>query len=84
VTSDSPRKKDIAIVAITRKGVALGQRLRRLLPRSHLYLPEKFAVEPKSSEHPFSSPAKEVVREVFRQYRQLVLIMAVGALPFDL
>ena len=78
MTSDIPRKKGIAIVAITRKGVALGQRLRQLLPRSHLYLPEKFAVEPKSSEHPFSSPAKEVVREVFRQYRQLVLIMAVG------
>ena len=74
----SPEKKDIAIVAITRKGVALGQRLRRLLSGSHLYLPEKFAVELKLDEHPFSSPAKEVVREVFSRYRHLVLIMAVG------
>jgi cobalt-precorrin 5A hydrolase/precorrin-3B C17-methyltransferase len=41
-------------------------------------LPEKFAVEPKLDEHPFSSPAKEVVREVFSQYRYLVLVMAVG------
>lgn len=78
MTADSPTKKDIAIVAITRKGVALGQRLRLLLPGSHFYLPQKFAVEPKSDEHPFSSPAREVVREVFHRYRSLVLIMAVG------
>ncbi len=70
--------KTVAIVAITRKGVALAQRLKGRLPGSHLYLPEKFALEPKSDEHPFSSPAKEVVREVFHHYRQLVLIMAVG------
>jgi len=75
---DSPTKKDIAIVAITRKGVALGQRLKRLLPGSHLYLPEKLAVELKLDEYPFSSPIKEVVREVFSRYRYLVLIMAVG------
>jgi len=70
--------KDVAIVAITRKGVALGQRLRRRLPHSHLYLPEKLAVAPKPGEHPFSSPARAVVREVFPRYRHLVLIMAVG------
>ena len=78
VNSDNSTKKDIAIVALTRKGVALGQRLKRLLPGSYLYLPEKFAIERKSDEHPFSSPAKEVVREVFSRYRRLVLIMAVG------
>jgi cobalt-precorrin 5A hydrolase/precorrin-3B C17-methyltransferase len=70
--------KNIAIVAITRKGVALGRRLKGLLHGSHLYLPQKLAVEPKSDEYPFSSPAKEVAREVFHRYRQLVLIMAVG------
>lgn len=75
---DSSTKKDIAIVSITRKGVALGRRLRLLLPRSHLYLPEKFAAKPVSGEHPFSSPTKEVVREVFSRYRYLVLVMAVG------
>ena len=75
---ESSRKEGIAIVAITRRGVALGQRLKRLLPASHLYLPQKFAAEPKPDEYPFSSPAKEVVREVFSHYRHLVLIMAVG------
>ena len=75
---NSPTKKDIAIVAITRKGVALGRRLRPLLPHSHLYLPEKFAVEPKSDEHPFSSPVKEVASDIFSRYRYLVLVMAAG------
>jgi cobalt-precorrin 5A hydrolase/precorrin-3B C17-methyltransferase len=78
VNVDSPAKKDIAIVAITRKGVALGRRLSLLLPHSHLYLPEKFAVSPKPDEHPFSSPTKEVVSKVFSRYRYLVLVMAVG------
>ena len=58
--------------------MALGQRLKRLLPASHLYLPQKFAAGLKPGEYPFSSAAKEVVRNVFRRYRQLVLIMAVG------
>jgi precorrin-3B C17-methyltransferase len=78
VNSHSSTKKDIAIVAITRKGVALGQRLKRLLPDSHLYLPQKLAVGRKSGEHPFSPPAKEAVRDVFRRYRYLVLVMAAG------
>jgi cobalt-precorrin 5A hydrolase/precorrin-3B C17-methyltransferase len=75
---DSSIKKDTAIVAITRKGAALGQHLRVLLPGSHLYLPEKYATESEADEHPFSSPAKETVRETFRDYRHLVLIMATG------
>ncbi|MFC1943489.1 precorrin-3B C(17)-methyltransferase [Chloroflexota bacterium] len=75
---DSFSDNETAIVALTRKGVELGRRLRPLLPGSHLYLPEKFAVEGKPDEHSFLPPAKEIVGEVFRHYRYLVLIMAVG------
>jgi cobalt-precorrin 5A hydrolase/precorrin-3B C17-methyltransferase len=78
VKDEGLTKKDIAIVAITEKGVALGQRLQGRLPSSHLYLPAKFGGERKSAEYPFSSPAREVVRKVFHRYRHLVLIMAVG------
>jgi cobalt-precorrin 5A hydrolase/precorrin-3B C17-methyltransferase len=70
--------KGIAIVAITERGVALGRRLKNLLPASHLYLPQKFAPEQKRGEHTFAFPVKEVVREIFSRYRHLVLIMAVG------
>ena len=77
VNVDGP-PKDIAIVVITRKGLALGRRLKTLLLGSHLYLPEKLAKGQKPDEYSFSLPAREVVREVFPQYRHLVLIMAVG------
>jgi len=75
---DSLSDNEAAIVALTRRGAALGRRLRPLLPGSHLYLPEKFVVEGKSGEHSFLPPAEEVVREVFHQYKYLILIMAVG------
>ncbi len=69
---------DIAIVAITKNGVALGRRLGRLLPGSHLHLPEKFASEQEINEYPFQTVVKEVINDVFGRYRYLVLIMAVG------
>ena len=75
---DSFSDNGTAIVALTKKGVALGRRLMPLLPGSHLYLPEKFAAEGNPSEHSFLPPTEEVVREVFHLYRYLVLIMAVG------
>jgi len=68
----------LAIVAITRNGVELGQRLTQLFPGSHLYLPAKFASEQKTGEHPFQESVKEVVGKVFSKYESLVLIMAVG------
>ena len=69
---------EIAIVAITKNGVALGRRLRQLLPGSQLYLLEKFAGEPRSGEYPFRLSLKEMVGEFFDRYKYLVLIMAVG------
>ncbi|MBI2832096.1 MAG: precorrin-3B C(17)-methyltransferase [Chloroflexi bacterium] len=72
------KENQIVIVTITKKGAQLGRRLRLLLPGSHLYLPEKFAGSLEAGEHAFSLPVKEAVREVFRQYRNLVLVMAVG------
>jgi cobalt-precorrin 5A hydrolase/precorrin-3B C17-methyltransferase len=70
--------KGIAIVAVTERGVALGRRLRGLLPASRLYLPQKFTLVQKPGEYPFSSAVREAVKDAFHRYRQLVLIMAVG------
>ncbi len=68
----------IAIVAITKNGVELGQRLTNLLPGSHLYVPAKFSSEPKAGKYSFQESVKEVVRKIFSEYESLVLIMAVG------
>lgn len=67
-----------AIVAITKNGTELGQRLTHLFPGSHLYVPAKFASERKTGVYSFRGPARETVKEVFGKYESLVLIMAVG------
>ncbi len=77
MNTDSFRDNEIAVVALTAKGVELGRRLKTMFPGSHLYLPEKFGPG-QENEYLFSPPVKAVVDKVFRQSRHLVLIMAVG------
>lgn len=71
-------KEQTAIVAVTRKGAELGRRLKLAFPASELFVPEKWASAATTGEHIYSSPVKEVAADAFRQYRQLVLIMAAG------
>ncbi len=75
---DRNNKGEVAIVAITKRGVELARRLKLLLSNAHLYLPQRWSDKVTDSEQAFSSPVKEVVGQVFRQYRHLVLIMATG------
>lgn len=56
----------------------MGRRLKLLLPDSQLYLPEKWSNIATANEFPYSSPVKEVIKDTFHRYRQLVLIMAAG------
>ena len=53
----------VAIIAVTRRGAALGRRLSRLFPGSHLYLPQKFAAGQTPDEHIFLPPAKKTVQK---------------------
>ena len=69
---------NIAIVAITKKGINLGRQLRGFFPASHLYLPAKFASGQIPGEHHFQDSIKEVVGKAFLEYEGLVLIMAAG------
>ncbi len=69
----------VAIIAVTRKGVALGRRLKQVFTDCHLYLPKRFTAGQMPDEYIFLAPAKKVVQKAFAQCRYLVLIMAVGA-----
>ena len=69
---------EIAIVAISKRGVESARRLKLLFPKGRLYLPEKWAAGVMAGEHTFTSPVKEVIATVFQQCRHLVLIMSVG------
>ncbi len=77
MNTDNINKEDTAIVAITRRGVALGRSLRQLLPSSRLHISDKCTDETGVDEIPFSS-AKDLIADIFPRYRYLVLIMAAG------
>jgi len=68
----------LSIVSVTKKGTALGQRLRALWPESQLHAPAKFLVEPETTERPYDVTVGEVVEKLFNEDRPLALIMATG------
>ena len=68
-----------AIVAISRRGAALGRTLAASIDSdSTLYIDRRF-LEPEDDAVPFDLPAKPMVQQAFREHRQLVLFMPVGA-----
>ncbi|MBN2239903.1 MAG: precorrin-3B C(17)-methyltransferase [Dehalococcoidales bacterium] len=70
--------ENTAVIALTKKGSSLGQRLHKLIPGSDLYLPDKFAIGNGEKVYSFSGSISELIREAFRRYNFLVLIMASG------
>lgn len=68
----------IALVAVSRPGSNLALRLRRAMPEAELFLPERFAEEVNPSVHPWRGPLGNLVRQLFAEYRGLVLFGAVG------
>ena len=66
---------ELAVVAVTRRGVCLGERLSRGL-EGQLYVPARFCEAGRA--RPYEGSLREVVAEVFGEYRGLVLIMATG------
>ena len=69
---------DTAIVAISRRGAAIGARVRDALGGGALYVERRFAdaVEGAAA---FDLPARPLVGRLFNEYERLVLMMPVGA-----
>ena len=67
-----------AIVAISRRGAAIGARVRDALGGGALYVERRFAdaVEGATA---FDLPVRPLVRRLFNEYERLVLMMPVGA-----
>ncbi len=66
----------MAIVAITKKGAALGRRLRQQVSGSFLFVPDKLAGS--TVDEVTFTRVKDLVASIFHGYRFLVLIMATG------
>ncbi|MHB9093977.1 MAG: cobalt-precorrin 5A hydrolase [Eubacteriales bacterium] len=74
----------IAVVAATKKGIKLAERIAAVLAESGnqetvLYLPGKFSLlQIEGQRHPYRKPLRELFQELFSQYQGIVCIMALG------
>ncbi|MDV2989737.1 MAG: precorrin-3B C(17)-methyltransferase [Dehalogenimonas sp.] len=68
----------LGIVAVTKKGTALGRRLKSLSPQSVLYAPSRFLDNPQTGEHPYEGPVGELIGRLFKECGSMALIMASG------
>jgi cobalt-precorrin 5A hydrolase / precorrin-3B C17-methyltransferase len=71
-------KKEIAIFAITSKGIELGRRLKIGLSGSCLFLPQNYSGSQGIREYRCSQSLKDSIAGAFTEYKSLVLIMAAG------
>ena len=71
-------KKDIAIVAITKKGIEIAKRIRNVLSESEIYVPEKFRDSDPSIIF-FSESVTNRIGPLFHGYTSLICIFSLGA-----
>lgn len=71
-------KKDIAIVAITKKGIEIAKRINNALSESEIYVPEKFRDSDPSIIY-FSDSVMNRIGPLFQGYTSLICIFSLGA-----
>ncbi len=69
----------IAIIAITKHGAKLGEKLQKSLPGSQFFLSAKFKEEVSIVPNFFEVPIKNLTREIFNQYEALIYVVSLGA-----
>ena len=68
----------IAIIAITRDGARLGQRLRNGLGNASLFVLQKYRGEAGKDSVPFTGELKELVKRLWPDHQGFIFIMATG------
>lgn len=76
--NESLKKKYIAIIAITKKGIEIAKRIRNALSESEIYVPEKFRDEDPSIIF-FSESVTDRMGPLFRGYTSVICIFSLGA-----
>ncbi len=76
--NENINKKDIAIVAITKKGIEIAKRIRNMLSESEIHVPEKFRDSDPSIIF-FSESVTNRIESLFRGYTSLICIFSLGA-----
>lgn len=70
---------DVAIVAITKHGLALARRLHAALPGSELLASKKFLAGEEPGVVAMEAPLKDEVARFFHRYKQIVFLVSLGA-----
>lgn len=80
---DAPRSQEIAVVAITRHGIALGGRVVAALPGAQLFAPEKFRVEAEvaapGAATCYAGKTGDQIPALFAAFDAIVAIVSIGA-----
>jgi cobalt-precorrin 5A hydrolase len=76
--NENINKKNIAIVAITKKGIEIAKRIRNMLSESEIHVPEKFRDSDPSIIF-FSESVTNRIESLFRGYTSLICIFSLGA-----
>lgn len=68
----------IAVITVTRRGMALGQKILGGEPRAVLYLPERYGPPPSDRVRIFSGDLRALLTQIYPQYPGFVFLMATG------
>ena len=68
----------LAVVTVTKQGIALGERILAAEPEAVLYVPAKYGVEPNARIRVFPGQLGPLLAEIYGAYEGFVFLMATG------
>jgi cobalt-precorrin 5A hydrolase len=68
----------LAVITVTKQGVALGERILAAEPEAVLYVPAKYGVTPSERVRVFPGPLAPLLAEIYGGYEGFVFLMATG------
>jgi precorrin-4 C11-methyltransferase len=71
--------QNIALIAVTRRGLEQAQRLRQRLTYGDIYRPTRYGPPQDAWEQPYTGALSAQIAELFTHYEQLVFFLATGA-----
>ena len=68
----------LAVITVTKQGIALGERILAAEPHAVLYVPAKYSLEPSARIRVFPGQLAPLLAEIFSAYDGFVFLMATG------
>ncbi|MGH9992645.1 MAG: precorrin-3B C(17)-methyltransferase, partial [Nitrososphaera sp.] len=68
----------VAVIAITKHGIAISRKIRQYMPEAEIYVPAKHN-DSGTDIHWFTEPSTQLVGNLFKTYDALICIFSLGA-----